>query len=147
MASKIDLLPGNRFKLDGDTSAILIPVRDRSGQFFDFVAYEESDPATWYTKAGEAVLLGARQLAGAALSVSRIPIFPTPQSWLAGGGNGVCVLDWGVMLAPIFNATGGIDLGHLAPDVAVELRKRITANFWESLPRIYGGRKAVGRAR
>lgn len=131
-----------RFTLDPDgTEAHVVPVRDRAGALADMVAWLPDDPFHWWTKCGESAVLGAREIAGAALAGMPVPLQPTPAHWLAAGGRGVVVLDWSVNLLPIFQDVGRIALAHLEREEAIEARRRLRQNFWQSIPQI-GGRDA-----
>lgn len=140
--TKIRLLPdGEHFRLDGDLPAVVIPARNRHGVVCDLVAYAVNNPDQWFLREGdETLLLGARELTGAALMGGTIPLYPRPVDWLEAGGRGICVLRWDVpLLDPLRDVQ--IDLNHLEAELAEQLDKALRKNFASSLPRIRSPRR------
>jgi hypothetical protein len=122
------------FAKDGEPARVL-PVDDRNGTIIDFVAYTDENPLEWFTRRGEGVLLGARQLAGCENTGGPLRLFHCPEAWLQGHGWGVCILDWSVRLLPLFENIE-LDLGHLDPHVADIMERRLETNFRRGFPTI-----------
>ena len=141
LTARIDILPDGRFRLDGDKSAIIVPVRDRHGLICELVAYLDGDPGSWLLKEGDQCpVLGAKELAGAPMVPGPIHLFPTPSDWVDAGGCGVCIIDWDAPLFDLFRDVE-IELGHLEDTAQRAMRDRLWGNFKRDMPRIYGGWK------
>ena len=138
-AAHIRVMPdGQHIRLDGKAAATVMLVRDRHGYPADLVAWLESEPGYWWLREGdETPIVGARQLAGAEMTSAALPIYPTPATWLEAGGDGVCVLDWDMDLAGLFDALT-LDVGHLQAGVARALAERLRTNFRTHEPNIVG---------
>ena len=121
----------------GDTPALSLLVRDRTGLPADLVAWKEHNPGEWWLHDGETPLLGARQLAGAEMTAAPLLIFPTPESWFEDGGDGVSIIDWGTDLGRLFECVD-LDLSHLLIPIASELALRLRENFKAWQPRLLG---------
>ena len=136
-AAHIRVMPdGQHFRLDGKAAATIMLVRDRHGYPADLVAWLEGEPGHWWLREGdETPIVGARQLAGAEMTAAPLPIHPTPATWLESGGDGVCVLDWDMNLAGLFDGLT-LDVGHLRADVARALAGRLRTNFRTHEPKI-----------
>ena len=126
------------FRLDGGDKALSLFVRDRYGHPADLVAWFNDRPGEWWLRKGdETPVLGARQLAGSEMTAAPLPIYPTPLAWLEAGGDGICILDWDMKLAWLFDGLT-LDVGHLQLHVAQALAERLRTNFRSFEPRIVG---------
>ena len=129
------------FQLDPSGElAQIAPVRDRYDWLDDLVAWMADTPGTWHVKEGVCPILGARDLHLAGLWVDAVMIHATPADWVAAGGTGICILDWGVELLGCFEGVTEISTAHLPVDTAKAIEKRLKRNFWRGLPRV-GGRR------
>ncbi|MCH7833022.1 MAG: hypothetical protein IIC55_09155, partial [Proteobacteria bacterium] len=60
----------------------------------DIMAFEPSNPARWYLRLGNAVLLGLHNARLAVFEESPVMVHATPLDWLRADCAGVVVLDW-----------------------------------------------------
>lgn len=78
---------------DGPQASIFTGVADPA--VVDLLAYQPDAPARWYLFRGESALaLGQDAIRDAAVTGDPLRLFRTPLTWLAGGGDGACLLDW-----------------------------------------------------
>ena len=75
----------------------------------DIVAWFPEKPGRWWMRLGTEPVLGARDLRIAADMGGTIRLHPTPLTWAEAGGRGVCVLQWGSHLRPLFEGVERID--------------------------------------
>ena len=130
---------GDSFTFDPSGSpARVVPVRDAENTIFDAAAFLADRPGRWFLREREAVVLGERDLAGARLDGRGVQLYPTPSAWVAGAGQGCCILRWDVGLAPLFEGAGLINLSHLDETAAATMEQRLRENFELDLPRIAG---------
>ncbi len=116
----------------GEWAAILA-VHDRFGELVDLVSWLPENPCRWWLRVGdETPILGCQALAFAADCGKRIRLWSTPEQWLRAGGLGqrhqdVCILHWGVDLAPLFDGVSHV----LCESLGLEHRLRSTLRIWE----------------
>ena len=145
---------------DAGQWAVVLEVRDRHNELADLVAWLPDDPGHWWLRHGdETPLLGARALAFAADGVGPVTLLPTPEAWLfahrerpkldagmigtevyVGPGAVVCIMDWGVDLAPLFDGVLRVDCD------SPELQKRLQRSLRAREPRITAPRQGASRA-
>ncbi len=117
---------------DGKWSVVL-GVHDRHNELADLVAWFPDDPSRWWMRHGdETPLLGARALAFAADCHEPVTLLPTPEAWLFAHrerpkGAVVCIMDWGVDLAPLFDGVLRVDCD--SPDLRERFQRALRA--WE----------------
>ena len=139
------LASGNYRPSDDGQWAVVLGVQDRFDELVDCVAWSPDDPGRWWLRYGEEVpLLGARGLAIAAWHGEPVTLLPTPETWLQAHcerseGSVICVMDWGVNLAELFEGVSRVDCD--SPD----LQKRLqwTLRAWE--PQITAPRQGARR--
>ena len=130
---------------DAGQWAVILEVRDRHDELADLVAWLPDDPGHWWLRDGdETPLLGARALAIAADCHEPVTILPTPEAWLfahreRSEGAVVCVMDWGVDLAPLFDGVSRVDCD--SPDLQKRLLRSLRT--WE--PPIIAPRQGARR--
>ena len=127
--------------------AVVLEVRDRHNELADLVAWLPDDPGHWWPRHGdETPLLGARSLAFAADCHEPVTLLPTPEAWLfahrerpkldarmtgaevyVGPGAVVCIMDWGVDFAPLFDGVLRVDCD--SPDLRERFQRALRA--WE----------------
>jgi hypothetical protein len=92
-------LPGGRFEFardlrdaSGHVLAVIIPVRDDTGETIDLAAWglDTGALATWR---GVATVLGVDRLTGPRIEVDGLRVFPGPLEWLRAERQGVVILD------------------------------------------------------
>ncbi len=145
---------------DAGQWAVILEVRDRHNELADLVAWLPNDPARWWLRHGdEAPVLGARALAFAADCHEPVTLLPTPEAWLfahrerpkldarmtgaevyVGPVAVVCIMDWGVDLAPLFD--GVLRVECQGPD----LQKRFQRALRACEPKITAARQGAPRA-
>ncbi len=129
---------GRTFNLGGDDKSSSLFVRDRRGLPVDQVVWLAGEPNHWWMLEGDAPpILGASQLAGAERVGFPLSIYPTPATWAASNGDGVCVIDWDMNLLHLFDGLD-LDVGHLQLATARSLAQRLRDNFREYEPKIAG---------
>ncbi len=145
---------------DAGQWAVILEVRDRHNELADLVAWLPGDPGHWWLRDGdETPVLGARPLAFAADCHEPVTLLPTPEAWLfaprerpkldarmtgaeisVGPGAVVCIMDWGVDLAPLFEGVSQVDCD------SPELQKRLQRSLRAREPRITAPRQGASRA-
>lgn len=124
---------GSRWGPEGNAPRLLLGVREGGG-LVDVLALDSRNRNAWALRRCDASLLGfdlwARVLV---MGEGELRLFATPFDWLAGGGNGICVLTWdAVALAMLRNLGGSISImveSHHREPLLQRLR-------WEGLPRV-----------
>ena len=135
--ARVIFVDKTHFRLDPEGElAQIAPIRDRYNWLEDLVAWMADTPDTWHVKEGDQPILGARMLHLAVAWGDSVMIHPTPADWVAAGGDGICILDWGVDLLGCFKDVPHISTAHLGPGTAAAIEKRLKQNFWRGLPRI-----------
>ena len=140
------LASGNYRPSDDGDWAVILGVHDRFDELVDCVAWLPDDPSRWWLRHGdETPLLGARALAFAADCHEPVTLLPTPEAWLLAHrerseGPLVCIMDWGVDLAPLFDGVLRVECD--SPDLQKQLLRSLRA--WE--PRITAARQGASRA-
>ena len=97
---------GSRFAIGGADARLLLGVTDEAGELVDLVACASHDENQWALLTGYGTMLGAGRLRTVVDAMdeaqlaerpfhARMRVFATPWDWLRGGGEGICVLDWG----------------------------------------------------
>ena len=88
--------------LDAGVPVLVVPVgiQGESGWdvIVDLVAFRARDPATWWHRTGNGVLLNPEALRRAEHFDDLLPVWSSPLSWLRSGGQGVVVLEWSAHL-------------------------------------------------
>ena len=79
-----DTIPGN---LDANAER-------HAEHLLDLVAVDLDHPGRFWRRRGVALVLGAAYLEIARQEGEPVPVFKNQMSWLQGGGDGVCILDW-----------------------------------------------------
>ncbi|MCB4861126.1 hypothetical protein K7W03_16160 [Sphingobium sp. PNB] len=77
--------------VDGPTHVVM-PVMDQ-GEMIDLIAWRSSNPARWFWRTGLGWALGTDWLLPR-WDNGPVKLYATPLEWLAGAGEGICVLDW-----------------------------------------------------
>ncbi len=115
------------FHDDGERALIVpegVPEVPAWDEIHDLIAFKPENPARWWRRRGDVDLLGAFNI-----TPWRLPpltIHETPLSWLQGGANGICIVDWG--FDPNARLVGA---GHLALETPA-LRSRIEHRITEA---------------
>lgn len=106
---------------EGPDRRLMIAVRDRDGDLIDIVAVASHRRDQWALRTGDGWALGMDQLdetlqardeaqahaaGGKPARVVRLRIWASPFDWLAAGGRGLCVLDWGLPALTALRALG-----------------------------------------
>ena len=112
--------------------AVLVPVRDRLGDWVDIVAYHIDQPCEWRVRFNDcSPVLGGEALAMAAYHHDPVALFSTPERWLLSQWRTspppVCVLDWGVDLGPLFDGVSHVECD--SPALRDRFRKALRS--WE----------------
>ena len=110
--------------------AATLGVEDRFGNLTDIVAWFTSPSPWWLRRGDQTPVLGAKALAIAAWDHTPIALHRTPEHWLKFGGEGVCILDWGVDLRPLFQGVPQINC------TSRELKERLWCAFRKLEPKI-----------
>ncbi len=110
--------------------AVTLGVDDRDGQLVDFVAYFLDNVGNWWLRRREISVLGAEAISRAEFYQTPLNLYPTPHQWLLARGDGVCVLDWGVNLLPIFERVPHIACKN------TKLKSRLHRSFVKQHPKI-----------
>jgi len=88
--------------LDAGAPVLVVPVgiQSESGWdvIVDLVAFRARDPAKWWGRTGNGVLLNPEGLRRAEHFNELLPVWSSPLSWLRSGGQGVVVLEWSAHL-------------------------------------------------
>lgn len=127
------LASGNYRPSDDGQWAVILEVRDRHDELADLVAWLPGDPSRWWLRYGdETPILGARDLAFAADCNQPVTLLPTPEAWLFMHSKPnrravVCVLDWGVVVGPLFEGVSRVECD--SPALCDRFRKALRA--WE----------------
>ena len=88
----------------------------------DLIAFKPDNPGLWWRRRGAVDLLGASNMTPWRLSP--LTIHETPLSWLQGGANGICIVDWG--FDPNARLVGAGHLEIETPALRRRLEDRIT---------------------
>lgn len=90
----VELFRDGTFQLGGPDRRLLLGVREAGG-LIDVLALSSTCRDEWAARTGFATLLGWDLWVQAQLGVrKRLRVFSTPLDWLAGAGEGICVLEW-----------------------------------------------------
>lgn len=85
-------------KADHGRKVSVLPVRSDHGEIVDFVAWEPTDPWSWWVHCADQKWLGLDYAEfrrwHAEEGGPRIVVYETPAQWLAAGRRGLVVLDW-----------------------------------------------------
>ena len=87
----------------------------------DLIAFRPDDPARWWRRRGDVDLLGASNMTPWRLSP--LVLHETPLSWLQGGADGVCIINWG--FDPLARLGGAGHLEAETPAIRMRLERRI----------------------
>ena len=126
--------------------AAVLGVDDRYGELVDLVAWFPDRPSPWWLRHGDdCPILGAAALAQAAWHGEAVKLYSTPEAWLSaqsreGSGWMVCILDWGVDLAPLFDGVSRVNCD------SPELQNRLWRAFRKREPRITAPGRGARRA-
>jgi len=71
---------------------VIMPVMS-DGKMIDLIAWRSCNPARWFWRTGTGWALGTDYL-GPRWGDEAVRLFATPLEWLAGAGEGICILDW-----------------------------------------------------
>jgi hypothetical protein len=106
--AQVELARVGTFAFGGPDRRLILAVRDGFGALDDLVAIASHNADEWALRCRGGVLLGESALMDAEGRVLRhgsgqasvhgraaLRLFGTPLAWLKGGGEGICVLDWG----------------------------------------------------
>ena len=155
---RVAFLADGTWRVDpSGAEAVLVPVRDRLGDWVDILAYHLDAPCEWRLRFGdECPILGAADLAQAAWNQEPVSLHSTPERWLRarcrahggdrvdhqGGGHlqAICILHWGVELGPLFEGVSRIECD--SPELRDRFRKAIRS--WE--PKITAPRQTLSPA-
>lgn len=118
---------------------LILAVRDGAGELIDQVALASAEPDSWALRTGDGVLLGEDRLQRAIVDQSAghkvaLRLFSRPLDWLAGGGAGICVLDWNAQALGALRGCGET-VTLLADDAATAGALR-EALRWGALPEV-----------
>lgn len=76
---------------DGPTHVVM-PVMEM-GDMIDLITWRSTNPARWYWRTGVGWALGTDWL-NPRWDDDPVRLYATPLDWLAGAGEGICILDW-----------------------------------------------------
>lgn len=138
---------GGRWELDGPDRRLVLAVRAR-GVLIDLVALASGARDEWALRTGDGVMLGSdRFWACQCGAVQTLRIFDTPFAWLIGGGDGVCVLEWGEQVLAQLRGLGPKVVLQVEPAAKTRLQVLLACG---GLPRVeavaHGVRAAPRRA-
>lgn len=130
---------GTRWEPEGPDRRLLIGVAER-GELVDIVAASSTRRDEWALRTGLGWALGADMLDDALVRAVaceekvRLRLFATPLDWLAGGGEGICILDWSAHALNQLRSPGErLTLIADNPAAATRLRQLLQ---WGGLPRV-----------
>ena len=112
------------FHDDGEHAVIVpegVPEWPGWDAIHDLIAFKRDRPDRWWRRRGDADLLGASNITPWRLSPP--VIHETPLSWLLGGADGICIVDW--KLDPIARLAGAGHLEAETPALKRQLKRRI----------------------
>lgn len=144
---------GASWEPEGEAPRLLLAVREW-GELLDVVALSSGCRDEWALRTGDGWALGidrlhdvehARDLAIAEERRVRakLRLFANPFDWLAAGGDGLCVLEWGTMALCSLRSLGeGVTL-VVEPQAKEKLRALLA---WGGLPRVESTLAATRRA-
>ena len=90
-------------------------------EIHDLLAFMPDNPSRWWRRRGDVDLLGARNMTSWRLSP--LVVHETPLSWLQGGADGVCVVNWA--FDPIARLVAAGHLEAETPMLKDRLERRI----------------------
>ena len=112
------------FHEDGE-DALVVPEGEPEvpgwAEVHDLIAFKPGSPERWWRRRGDADILGVSNMTPWRLAP--LVIHETPLSWLQGGADGVCVVDWGFNPNARLGAAGHIDAE--TPAIKNRLERRI----------------------
>lgn len=99
--AQVTLHRDGTFSFGGPDRRLILAVRDGFGVLDDLVALSSTSADEWALRHRAGVLLGEDVLLdiegrAAVHGRAAVRLFGTPLAWLRGGGEGICVLDWGM---------------------------------------------------
>jgi hypothetical protein len=88
----------------------------------DLIAVTLSRPGGWWLRRGTVPILNPSAITRAEIMREPLMAFSTPIEWLRGGGQGICILDWGCNLRLHLGGVRRITADTAALKAAIELR-------------------------
>jgi hypothetical protein len=95
---------------DGPTHVVM-PVMEM-GDIIDLIAWRSTNPAKWYWRTCAGWALGADWL-NPRWDEDPVRLYATPLDWLAGAGQGICILDWAAPEVRELASLGAIESGEM----------------------------------
>lgn len=124
---------GSLWEPEGDTPSLILAVRER-GELVDLLACSSAHPDRWALRRGMGWVLGHdHYFACQAEQSDRLRLFATPLDWLAAGGDGICVLEWGAAALGWLRGLGPRVAISCDPDAGTKLRDMLAHG---GLPRV-----------